>query len=337
MTEVTNGTDARLKIYVTSALKHLVGGKRREQIVQWMADRKWAMSYNSSPLTEIDWRTADHNALGREIYNLWCLASHHKPVDGQANVDAVMKRLGQKFGYSDAEAMDQHEADIAHHLRELLKSYIWRDDYLRCQVLDDKDLNYAANTFWIREVTPGLKDEDHAAIERRRREGSPIREYEDDELRSLLLQWLRTNWRCGFTYGAAAKEFRCDWKQASRLLHSMAQRGPDVVMYHGSWLDKKGDKQKKKLFKYCPQRKLMDADYTRAREIMSEALLSYIAAHPDETKRAIRVAMREYFGYISDHVVDDALGGLLADEKVCFKEGKHGAHLHFIPPDQAQP
>lgn len=332
MTEGIAETDARLKIYVTAALKHLVGGRRREQVVQWMADRRWSMGYNIPPLTGVDWLTADHNALGRDIYAFWCQASHHKPVDGRANVRAVMERLARKLGYADAEAMDQHESDVAHHLQGLLQSYVWRDDYLRCQVLDDKDLDYAANTFWIREVAPNLKDEDHAAIERRRREGAPVREYDDDELQRLIIQWLRDNRRYAYTYSDAVKKFKCDWKQASRLLHSMAQRGPDVVMYHEPYVDTKGTKQKKKLFKYCPERKRMDSDYSQAREIVSEVLLRFITAHPNKTKRGIRVAMREYFGYIADHVVDDAMAGLITGGRLRYRPGKQGAHLHFIPP-----
>ena len=328
--EVTAGTDAHLKIHVISALKHLVGGRRREQVVQWMADRKWFMGYGTPPLTEVDWHTADHHALGRDIYALWCQVTRHTPVDGRTNVRYVLDRLARKLGDADAEALAERDGETEHRLQGLLNTYVWRDDYLQCQALNEKDLDYVANTIWKHNVAPNLTDEDSVAIEERRRAKAPVREYEDAELRGLILRWLRDNRRYAYTYGEAVKEYRCDWKQASRILHSLAKRGPEVVLYHEPYLDAKGGRQKKKLFKFCPERREMDADYTRAGKIVSGVLMRFIASHPDKTKRAIRIAMREYFGYIADKVVDDTLAGLIADGSVGYKQGKQGAHLHFI-------
>jgi len=55
--------DTELNIHVTSVLKSLEGGKRREQVLAWLAERRWHTGFGQRPVNEIDWREADKHAL----------------------------------------------------------------------------------------------------------------------------------------------------------------------------------------------------------------------------------------------------------------------------------
>lgn len=118
--------------------------------------------------------------------------------------------------------------------------------------------------------------------------------------------------------------FKADFKQASRVLKKLAERENDVVQF-----DVKGAK-KTTVWKYAPERKCLDRDYSRAQELVGAAIISFLSSKPHQSENAICGAMRRYFGYIDDHCVRTAFKALIADEKVGRKIGPRNANLHSL-------
>lgn len=154
----------------------------------------------------------------------------------------------------------------------------------------------------------------------------PRREYDDETLARLVLEFLREHRTSAFTYNQVKDALNIEWKQASRVLQSLAKRGGDVVRY-----DKKTKKgEKLELYKFAPHRKALDRDYSRAEEIVSGALLEYLSDEPHQSGTAIREAMQAWFGHVNDHLVRAALQVLVDDEKVTTVPGPRRSTLHSV-------
>ncbi|MGI4791502.1 MAG: hypothetical protein ACRYFS_21960 [Janthinobacterium lividum] len=322
-------TERELGIRVQAALRPYAGGKRAEQVIKWLETRHFRLEADYN-LAEIDWKSADKSDIGRKIYDFFCEVTHHKAAHAPENVAIVLGRLAGKFADADAEALEERDYSLSEQLQSLVNNYVWRDDYLRCQTLDAKDLEYAANTIWAKNISPQLSDEDKAEIETRRAAKSPVRDYDKGELKHLIRKFLQKNRRFAFTNNQVKDEFHCEYKLASALLESLVRHGSEIIKYKIFWVNAKGEKQPKKLFKFAPERKTMDFDGSRSQEIVTGVIVRFVAAHPSETKRAIRAAMREYFGHIDDKIVDQALASLVADGEISVKIGKQRAHLHTV-------
>lgn len=59
----------------------------------------------------------------------------------------------------------------------------------------------------------------------------PRRDYDDETLAGLVLDFLREHRTSEFTYNQVKDNLNVDWKQASRVLQNLVKRGDDVVRF----------------------------------------------------------------------------------------------------------
>ena len=312
-------------IRLVGALHHLVPQKRAEEIIKHVEGRNGYYAQGKR-LDDIDWRTADKDELGQEIYNEFCRDKGIVQVYRPENVRTVLDLIARKYGYIDADAMLAHDYGMHERLWGHLATYAWYGDYITRQEIDTP---FIANTYWKTKIEPTLTDADRQAMQERKRACPPVvrRKYGDVELAHLIMAYLKKNRMRDFTYNAVAQTLNADWKQASRILHGMARRDHRVIGI--TCRDTNG--KAVKLFKFAPERKLIDMDVTRTETVVSCAILRLVADTPGLSVRAVKDTARNFFGHLSDKAVDDSLAALIRAGAIVCRQGPRRAKLHFIP------
>ncbi|MGI4792146.1 MAG: hypothetical protein ACRYFS_25260 [Janthinobacterium lividum] len=155
---------------------------------------------------------------------------------------------------------------------------------------------------------------------------SPRKAYENATLEAMILEFLKENRVSEYTYNQVKDQFNVGYEQARDLLRNMAKRDDKVVRYYEK--SKKGDKVE--LFKFSPTRKALDRDYSRAEEIVGQAILEYLADEPSQSATAIREAMQKWCGRVNDHLVRASIKKLVAEGKVDAVPGPRRSQLHSV-------
>ena len=157
----------------------------------------------------------------------------------------------------------------------------------------------------------------------------PRRVYDDEALAAMILEHLEANRLDEYTYNQISREpsIWCDWKAASRVLRRLAERGDDVIQYDV----KKPGEAKAKVYKYSPERKALDRDYSQVLDVVGSAILKHLETVGSSSQIAVCGAMRAYFGVIDKAVVKQALDKLHEDGKVAETPGPRGARVFSMP------
>ncbi len=156
------------------------------------------------------------------------------------------------------------------------------------------------------------------------------REYDNETLAQIVLEFLRENRLDEYTYNQVADgpSIWCDFKSASRILRRLEDMGSDVIEY----AVKKPNGAKVKVYKYAPERKALDKDYSRTQEIIGRVIVKYLEERGAQTQNAICLAMRQYFGYLDKAVVKEVLESLRAKDQLEERVGPRNARVFSVAP-----
>lgn len=292
------------------------------------------------------------DALAETVYDAYCRARGISRVYAPENLQRALDMVAYRFHFADRHAMREHNEKLYSDVVGRLETFSWRNQYLARQTLDDKDLEFAVNT-WFARWREGWSDGQKEFFNARQTEHVQrvSKTYTPEELFEAVQVYMATHPGQEHTYnevadglqiakppipGAVAQRMKV--KDAlERLSDSKQNIYEDVVKY--ATRVKKGMRSAT-VYKWAPLRRQLDRDPGRREAIIRDAVLAFVTEHPDSGKRAIREAMRSAFGQIANQDVDTALDGLILAKRIedpkGAKRGAHGAFFYRAAPEVPQ-
>ncbi|BDI30535.1 hypothetical protein CCAX7_25860 [Capsulimonas corticalis] len=285
----------------------------------------------------------DKRAKGRAIYDEYRRAHRIAVLYEPANIMRLLDAVAVKLCCENFAALEEVDSTLSENLNAMARSWAdWHDEFLINQIIPEADWPKLINTFVARTIKADgwLKPLQQERWEQRKAATKPARQtdgktYLPHELKIAIKKFLRSDRLSEYTSAQIAEQLQCrsKWQEVGRMLGELSKDpGSGVV-----WRHPKG-KPRMMLWKYCPQRNIIKAAPERTQEIVSKWVIDYVRAKQtdDITKRslrAIREAMRRFFGQISNDTVDNAVHGLCAEGQLLAGPGSRGGTAYSVPED----
>lgn len=314
-------------------------------VLNWASNRTW------SELNHIVTEEQAHK-LGLEIYKQYRQAHGIAPIYNFDNPDRVYRTLiVEVLGFETEEKFAECYASLAQSIKSMLARYDFKGktvkykDLLQNQSIQYDELLAIARAFHKFVLKPSLSDMELDALSATRKlqkiASSTYRNLKYDELRTELIQHIKSNRGKSFTYNQAAEAIGCgnQWLAASDILKTAAA-DPECGVYHYHLAQKlpkdarqASNKDKRpsrtSVYTWAPTRKKIDADSSQLIPTLKHMILCYLSQYKDDeakrTERQMRAAFRERLLHVDNVAIKKALNGLVEKGKVTTRKGSRGA------------
>jgi len=283
------------------------------------------------------------DALAETVYDAYCRARGISRVYAPENLQRALDMVAYRFHFADRHAMREHNEKLYSDVVGRLETFSWRNQYLARQTLDDKDLEFAVNT-WFARWREGWSDGQKEFFNARQTEHVQwvSKTYTPGELFEAVQEFLSTHPGQEYGYnkvadglgiakpplpGAVAQRMKV--KDALERLSNGKQNIYEDVVRYVTRPNKKGAKSAT-VYTWAPQRRRLDREKSPIlrRGIIKDVILEFVAAHPDCSQAQIKEGVRAALAQIDNAKVIEVLGEMITGRLI--GEPRRGAHNTYI-------
>lgn len=321
-----------------------VGSSHLNDVVAWVKDKKFRVA-GLDTLTRDDlvgMTREQKDALGDQVYDAYCRARGIPRVYAPENLCRAVDMAAYRFHFADRHAMREHNEKLYSDVVGRLETFSWRNHYLVRQTLDDKDLEFAVNT-WFARWREGWSDGQKEFFNARQAEyvQRATRTYTPAELFEAVQEFIADNPGQEYTYNQVADALhiantrqalgqRMKVKDVLERLSDPKQNIYDEVTRFVTRPNKKGAKSAT-VYTWAPQRRRLDRNPSLRGSIIRDVILDFVAANPDCTSRQIRDHVRSTLGQVANPDVDAALKSAIKDGRIEKPAiGPNRSYLHRV-------
>lgn len=281
----------------------------------------------------------DKAAAGAALMADYCRCHGVPYLATTENADLGLDFLARKFHYTDQQSLRQHQPELCDTLASALARHTWRSHYYVRLTVDDKDREFALNTFWRTWVsvaegrwTDLLKEREKTSCE------AAYADYDREELFAAVAAFLEANKESEYTYNEVAKAIKIHPSNLTGIMHTkdalnrLASPAQTVYQDVAQYRVKRG-KRTAEVFRWAPARRKLEAAIPSRRDaVITGEIMASLDAQPYQSVRAIQAHCRHAFGKIDNAKVIMCLRSLVADKVALTETGPRGALLHYPNP-----
>ena len=300
------------------------GSSHLNDVVAWVKDKKFKVAGLES-LTRDDLvglTREQKDALADQVYDAYCRARGIMCVYAPENLTRAVDLVAVKFHFADGAALRERSELLHADVAQRLETFSWRNHYLVRQTLDDKDLEFAVNT-WFARWREGWSDGQKEFFNARQAEHvqRTTRTYTPEELFEAVQEFMSAHPGQEHTYNQVADGLRISKtrlalgqrmkvKDALERLSDGRQNIYEDVVKYVTRPNRKGAKSAT-VYTWAPMRRRLNRNPRLRGSIIQDVILDFVRASPDCTSRQIRDHVRSALGQVANPDVDKALKSLI--------------------------